>query len=69
MGLLTILNLATGVVSIVPGLVTELIAIKNALSKSGANFQSEIKTLEDDTLKTTGDDLADIAAWNAAHPA
>lgn len=69
MGVLTILNLLTGITTVVPALITEAIAIKNALAKSGANFQVDIQNLETDTVKTTGDDIADINAWNAAHPA
>jgi hypothetical protein len=69
MGVLTILNLVTGVATVIPALITEAIAIKNALSKSGSNFQVDIQTLATDIVKTTGDDIADIEAWNAAHPA
>lgn len=68
MGVLSILNLATGVATVIPALISEGIAIKNALEKSGADFQVEFKALSDDIVKTTGDTLADIAAWNAAHP-
>jgi hypothetical protein len=69
MGVLTILNIATGIVSLLTGVVPEIIAIKNALDQSGANFQTSIQTLETDVLKTTGDTIADIEAWKTAHPA
>lgn len=69
MGILQILNLATGGLSLLPGVITELIAIKNALSQTGANFTTTLSTLDGDIVATTGQTEADAAAWLAAHPA
>lgn len=69
MGILQILNLVTGAVTVGTGLIPDIIAIKNALSKDGSNFQVTISTLNGDTIQTTGSDISDIDAWNAAHPA
>lgn len=69
MGVLSILNLATGITSLLPGVITELIAIKNALSQTGSSFKSAILSLDGDIVKTTGDTQKDAQAWLAAHPA
>lgn len=69
MGILQILNIVTGAVTVAGGLIPDIIAIKNALSKDGSNFQVTISTLNGDTIQTTGSDISDIDVWNAAHPA
>jgi hypothetical protein len=69
MGVLAIVNLATGIMSLLPGVVTELIAIKNALGQTGSNFQATITSLDGDIVQTTGDTAKDAEAWLAAHPA
>jgi hypothetical protein len=69
MGILTILNLVTGITSVINVLIPEAIAIKNALTQSGVNFDVTVKTIEGDIVTTTGQTDADIAAWTAAHPA
>lgn len=69
MGVLTIVNTVTGIVSLLPGVVQQLIAIKNALDQSGAQFQTTINALDADIVTTTGNTEADAAAWLAAHPA
>lgn len=66
--ILKILNISSGITTVVTGLVPELIAIKNALSKSGSDFQTDIASLEGDIMKTTGDTVADIEAWKQANP-
>jgi hypothetical protein len=67
-GILTITNVATGLVATAEGVITHLIQIKNALSKTGENFDMDIKTLDGDIVPTTGDTVKDADAWLAAHP-
>lgn len=68
MGILTIINAVGAVLGIASGLIPNLIAIKNALGQSGANFTSTIMTLEGDIVTVTGNTIADVDTWNAAHP-
>lgn len=69
MGILAIVNAVGAILGVASGLVPNLIAIKNALGQSGADFTATIRTLEGDIVTVTGNTVADVDAWNAAHPA
>lgn len=69
MGVLAIVNAVGAILGVASGLVPNLIAIKNALGQSGADFTATIRTLEGDIVTVTGNTVADVDAWNAAHPA
>ena len=68
MGILTILNAVGAVLGIALGEVPNLINILNALKQTGADYDGTIKTVEGDIVTVTGNTIADVDAWNAAHP-
>lgn len=69
MGTISIINAASGLLTVGVGLVTHLISIKNTLDKTGADFAVEIKDLDGKIVQVTGDTIKDGEAWLAAHPA
>ena len=67
-GVLTIINGATQLVALAPGIISALVELRDIINNSGTDYTAQVQLYRDGALQSAEETISLIEQWQAAHP-